>query len=60
MLEPRAFEDLIGIGMEGVEADISMELGCQKLEKYSRKALLYTEMGMGVIIILSLSPQQSQ
>lgn len=60
LLEPRAFEDLIRIGIEGVEADISMELGCQKLEKCSRKAILYTEMGMDVVIILSLSPQRSQ
>lgn len=35
VLEPGAFEDLLGIGREGVEAD--MELGCQKLGKHLRK-----------------------
>lgn len=35
-----------------------MELGCQILGRCSRRALVYTEMG--VIVIFSLRPQQSQ
>lgn len=51
-LEPVTFEPLTG----GKRAkNISMKLGCQKLERCSRKVLLYLEMG--VILIFSLGPQ---